>query len=314
MEGLPFEKIIIDSRNASLGDATSFQVTLPETLHLPPDAVMYVTDCAISHSFRTVDGSGTVGSKNHHLYFLERNYQSGDVTVLSRAVPTSRSYTPYELATEIQTRMNEVSIFISTAYNVTYDTNKNLLNIALTYQHPLPAFATYPGFFIVNSDLLGDPSFQSFVNGRYSYSLNFGSPEDCCGLLGLARGSSANTHWPALQTLLSNTPPSLPTTVSTGSLDMRHRHVLYLHSNALSNLRIIGPAGSRSVIARIPVTSIYGGIILQQHSGHPLDCVPCGGRTLRTLDFQLKDSSGNLVDLYGGAVSFQLLFAPRPLM
>eukprot|EP00969_Alexandrium_andersonii_P186025 8219581-Alexandrium_andersonii.AAC.1 len=59
---------------------------------------------------------------------------------------------------------------------------------------------------------------------------------------------------------------------------------------------------------------MYGGLIAKQHSGHVLDCQPCGGRTLRTLDFSVRDSFGQLVDLRGGQVSFELLFAPEPLV
>ena len=320
MEGLPFEKVIVDSRTASSGNGTAFEVTLPETLHLPPNAVCYVTDLAVSHSFYTVEGVTSVGSKNHNLYFLERTYQSGDLTVLNRATLASKSYAPEELANEIETQMRAVSIFGS-AYIVTYDAQTNAFTIALSYAHPNPLYASYPGFFVVNQDLLADEGFQAYVANRTlqgpsqtAYALNFRDTQDCLGLLGFAKGGSGNMQWPELQAKLTGSPPALPISQVTQAVDVRHRHVLYLHSNALSNLRIIGPAGSRSVIARIPVTSLFGGLVTRAHSGHPLDCVPCGSRTLRTLDFQLKDSFAQLVDLHGGHISFELLFAQRPLM
>ena len=320
MEGLPFEKVIVDSRTASSGNGTSFELTLPETLHLPADAVCYVTDIAVSHSFYTVEGSTSVGSKNHYLFFLERTYQSGDLTVLNRATLASKSYAPEELASEIETQMRAVSIFGS-AYIVTYDAQTNAFTIALSYTHPDPLHVTYPGFFVINQDLLADEGFQAYAANRTlqgpsqtAYALNFRDPQDCLGLLGFSKGASGNTQWSQLQTTLGGSPPTLPTSQVTQAVDVRHRHVLYLHSNALSNLRVIGPAGSRSVIARIPVTSLFGGLVTRAHSGHPLDCVPCGSRTLRTLDFQLKDSFAQLVDLHGGHISFELLFAQKPLL
>ena len=100
----------------------------------------------------------------------------------------------------------------------------------------------------------------------------------------------------------------------TGHVDVRRRHRLYLHSQALANLRALGPGGSRTVLARVPVASAFGGLIAKQHSGHVLDFQPCGGRTLRTLDFSLRDSFNREVDLRGGHVSFELLFAPKPLV
>ena len=94
MEGLPFEKVIVDSRTASSGNGTSFEITLPETLHLPHNAVCYVTDIAVSHSFYTVEGQTSVGSKNHYLHFLERTYNNGDLTVLNRATLLSQPSIP----------------------------------------------------------------------------------------------------------------------------------------------------------------------------------------------------------------------------
>ena len=102
MEGLPFERVIIDSRCADNGNASSFEVTLPETLHMPNDAVCYVTDIAISHSFLTVDGESLIGSRNHYLYFIERNWINEDVVILNRAELSTKSYAPEELAIEIQ--------------------------------------------------------------------------------------------------------------------------------------------------------------------------------------------------------------------
>eukprot|EP00969_Alexandrium_andersonii_P102574 4527456-Alexandrium_andersonii.AAC.1 len=66
MDELPFHKVCIDSRAASLGTASAFEVSLPETLHMPRDAVCYVADIATSHGFYTVDATGTIGGGNHY--------------------------------------------------------------------------------------------------------------------------------------------------------------------------------------------------------------------------------------------------------
>ena len=134
-------------------------------------------------------------------------------------------------------------------------------------------------------------------------ALSFREPQDCLGLLGFAKGSSGIKKWPQLATDLAQQANSLPTKQDTLHVAMRNRHVIYLHSNALSSLRTIGPAGSRTVCARVPLNSIYQGVIMRTHSGHPLDCVPCGGGTLRTLDFQIKDSYNRLIDMRGGTLA-----------
>ena len=93
---------------------------------------------------------------------------------------------------------------------------------------------------------------------------------------------------------------------------IRYSVVLYLHSDALAGMRTIGPNGSRSVISRIPVTTTFGGMLFKEHSSHPLDYIPVGGRTLTVIDVSVRDSFGEIVPLHGGHVSFELLFSNEP--
>ena len=66
---LPF-KILVDSRAATTGTSESFQVSLPETLHLNPDIVMYVNSAARTNTFLP---TGTVvGTQCNAICFLER--------------------------------------------------------------------------------------------------------------------------------------------------------------------------------------------------------------------------------------------------
>eukprot|EP00969_Alexandrium_andersonii_P336076 14854694-Alexandrium_andersonii.AAC.1 len=73
MDELPFHKVFVDSRAVSMGTASRFEVSLPETLALPRDAVCYVADIAISHGFYSVDATGAIGGANHYVYFAEQN-------------------------------------------------------------------------------------------------------------------------------------------------------------------------------------------------------------------------------------------------
>ena len=95
---------------------------------------------------------------------------------------------------------------------------------------------------------------------------------------------------------------------NTGALDLRANHCVYLHSPTLAHYKVLGPAGSRSCIARIAVNSGYGSILTHQHSGHVLDYIPCGGVTLRTLSFELRNANNEVVDMRGGHVSFSIIF------
>ena len=134
--------------------------------------------------------------------------------------------------------------------------------------------------------MLNAAAFQAYVcplrqvTSAGPYTLNWAAPEDCCGLLGLASGSSKSVTYARLPDLMVATRPNRN---NTEHIDVCRHHWLYLHSQALANLRALGPGGSRTVLARVPVASTFGGISLKQHSGHVLDFQPCGGRTLRTL-------------------------------
>ena len=130
--------------------------------------------------------------------------------------------------------------------------------------------------------------------------------------LGLGTRSTENSQWSDLQALLSGD-ASLSVNANSGAVDVRRDAAVYLHSTTLTNVKVLGPSGSRSCLAKIPATSGYGSVLHHQHPGSILDCVPCGGTTLNTIDVDIRNSSNEPLSLRGGHISFTLLFAPRPL-
>ena len=94
---LPFSKIVADSRHAASGDANSFDITLPESLTLPPTAVCYCTDITIPHLFASM-GSGP--SLRNTFYWVERvGDASSSLDYLNRAVlDEAKTYTAIGLA------------------------------------------------------------------------------------------------------------------------------------------------------------------------------------------------------------------------
>ena len=78
---LPYRKVIIDNRNAVVGDAENFTISLP-TLRLPAQTACYVLDVALSFGFYTVETN-----LNDRLYFLERYWNgSQDITLVATAI------------------------------------------------------------------------------------------------------------------------------------------------------------------------------------------------------------------------------------
>ena len=299
---LPFSKIIVDSRHADAGTSSSFEISLPETLTLPHDAVAYVCDLQVTDTF-----SSTNKNKNT-FYWIEQGLGQNS---LNRVVLTTKSYTPESLATELQTRMNESSIFRPTpGYVVTFEEDLGALKI-------LRASTADKTFILANDDVLqqlfsNNVLFQTYddVNGIQSWTMNYTNPKSAMSLLGLGARSSENITLFDLLSLGND----LGNTHFTGALDLRANHCIYLHSPSLTNYKVLGPAGSRSCIARIAVNSGYGSILTHQHSGHPLDYIPCGGVTLRTLSFEVRNANNEVVEMRGGHVSFSIIFNATPLV
>ena len=204
--------------------------------------------------------------------------------------------------------MNAASTFASGIYVLTYELDNQQMKFTRA--------DAAQSFFLVNDDLLHTPAFQSSLIPRTGtaatpYNINYKNPQSLMQLLGLGKRGSRNTLWPELFRLLQGS--TLGTEFFTPAVDVRRHHCIYLHSPTLTNFRVLGPSGSRSCIARVPVTSGYGSILTSQHSGHVLDSIPCGGVTLRTLQFELRNAYNQPVDLRGGHISFSIIFSANAI-
>ena len=123
---LPFRKVIIDSRNAVVGDAQHFTISLPSTLQLPPQTACYVLDVALSFGF------------------WERYWNgSQDITLVATATLSPGSYTASILAGEIQTRINSVSKFLAN-YTCSYEPSTNTMLISVTHNSSYPSYVNIP--------------------------------------------------------------------------------------------------------------------------------------------------------------------------
>ena len=333
-ERLAIRKIVVDSRTATQGTGSDFQIQLQETITLPKHFGCYVTDIQCTHSFRTVHGNTSVGARNHYFYFFERMisgfYPSeNDFTVLNRATLSPGSYTPTELSAELQSQMNAVSFFGSSAYTVSYSSSLHNATISLSAAGD-SSFPNFHGFIPVSGNVLQDSTLSAYAATKTlvntsgnsyplgatqsAYSFNTGNLEDASGLFSLDTHVDNGFRAAELMATLSNngTSTQFPKTATTNEVDVRNIHTLYVHSNSLSNFSAIGPAGSRSVIARLPVTGLSGSVLFKQHSGNPHDIIDCSGKMLRILDFTIRNAQNQIVDLHGGSLSFELVFAPLP--
>jgi len=273
-------RVYIDSRNAASGNTQNFLYELPEDLVLPrDDCACYITDVSLPYAFHTID------THNQHLYLYER--ASAAAPAVARQITlTAQQYDVVTLAAELQTRLN-TGKSVTGVYSVALNSGRNTYTISLTLGN---SFMLIP-----DEALLADQATWTAANGP-------ALPKplaSIAGVLGLpVWGSFA---WSA--------------THETGHLDVRGgTHTLYLHSSTLGNYNTIGPSFCKSVLLRIPVTVGFGDVIRMQHSGLVHDYIDCGGQTLRTLQFSLRDGFNRPVDLHGGNLSFTLLFTQKPVI
>ena len=238
---------------------------------------MLCVGCGVVVWFYTVE----MGYKDR-LHFLERRWNgTQDVTRVATATLSPESYTATSLAAEIQTNINAVSLF-SAAYTCSYEPNTHTILLSLTYNSDFPIFSNYHGFPVLSKKVPDNPGVQSRIIAHQP-NFSFTAVSDAAGLLSLD-ASSADT-FNDIASLLGawdnqSSLGSFPKTLRSGHIDVRSRHVLYLHSDALAGMRTIGPNGSRSDISRLPISTTFGGMVCREHSSHPLDYIPVGGRTL----------------------------------
>ena len=105
-----------------------------------------------------------------------------------------------------------------------------------------------------------------------------------------------------LQRVISNAAPFV-----TGVVDLLPLHSLYITSTKLSNYSSLSVNGSRSTLKKLLVTTGFGQVNTYDYV-FPEEAVDVSGLSLKLLDFQIRDSFGNYVDLNGAHVTFSLLF------
>ena len=196
--------------------------------------------------------------------------------------------------------MNAASILRpSPGYSVTFEEDLGSQNLAgITTRHNIPS----GNWWFIATTLSPIVIFQTYddFNGIQNWTMNYRNPKSAMSRFGLGHWSSENVSLSTLVLLNNN----LGNDHNTGALDLRANHCIYLHSPNLTNYNVLGPSGSRCCLARIAVNNGYGSILTHQHSGHMMDYIPCGGVTLQTLSFELRNANNEVVGMRGGHVSF----------
>ena len=277
MSSIKYKKIYFDSKyKTNDSESTSnFKVELPETLFFENNTVFYVDDIAIPHSWWTVEDF------NNKLYMCAYSGTSpGSVPGNTYSIIitlTNGNYTGNELASEITAKLHSN---VNNYYNCYYLSKTNTLQIATSDNNHK--------FKILTSHEL-----KTGLGGVFSLPYDKTKPNDCNEIL-----SNLDTVSEECSVL---------NPFKSGYLNMQPIRNLYLHSN-LGNFNTVGPDGSQTIIKKIPVTSDYNIMIFDQCVLYN-DYNDCSHQTIKTIEFKLKTSRGDIVPLHGVDISLSIVFS-----
>ena len=157
-----------------------------------------------------------------------------DFTVLNRATLSPGSYTPTELCAELQSQINAVSFFGSSAYTVSYSSSLHNATISLSAAGD-SNFPNYHGFIPVSGNVLQDSTLSAYAATKTlintsgnsyplgatqsAYSFNTSNLEDAGGVFSLdthvdngfraaelmatINNSGTSTQWPKTYSLFA---------------------------------------------------------------------------------------------------------------
>jgi hypothetical protein len=162
------------------------------------------------------------------------------------------------------------NIILANVFTVSYHNNQN--NIKIT--------------------ALGTTTFRMLTDSEALAT--FGLTNTINNILQNSRGTSAT---------YSSTRPYV-----SGFLELISVKNIYLHSPNLSSFTTYGCKSESNVIKKVAVSSDYGYMIIDNYTSTH-DWMDCSSLTISCLEFQLRDSHGNLVPLHGSNVSFSIVFS-----
>ena len=272
------KKLFVDSRFRSSGTPTDFAITFADDIECDEDQTVYVNAVSFPNTLYTVQDT------NNKLYVIESEY---------RAATDSYEYHPRLLTINDG---NYSGLALEAALRTALTTNRPISNVdkplTITYlPHEGRIRVTTTG-----NDRIWFPSSEELMEISWKSTNWNGGP------------AYSVTNPNAFNDVLRVTSPTqFQSSFTSGLLDLRVHHTLCLHSS-LTSYQTLDSRGSRTAIARIPVNADFGYVVHWQ-SNLSEDCLNVGGQRFRTLHFRLANAYGTAVDLHGGHVSLELVFA-----
>lgn len=265
------KKVFIDSRYRDSGSDSDFKITLPYNLNFSDNTKMYIDNIIIPNSIKTINNT------NNKLY-ISLFYEGSTYDLILQL--TNNIYNADSFITEFQTKLNTLlspypNISISAAYNFV----NNIITLTMA------------------DNTAGNNSTFTIIS---KYDLehglsNFGTINNPLILNSIIGVSDDNNL------ILSEVLPF------TGYMDLHNLRSIYITSSSLANYDTSSNFNMSNIIKKIPVRAGYNEIIYDNISGI-FDYVGLSKSTISTVDFQLRDTKNNIIDLNNTHISFTLIF------
>ena len=256
-----FRKIFIDSRWRTTGNHNDFQIELPNDIATTATTTVYLASCSFSNTFQTV----TAGV-NDKLYLLSQTLNNGqligapfpEIVVVEPGI-----YTGSTLAAELQTKLR--AAVLDGSFTVSFDNVVGTLTLSGTFRH-----CRFPS----EGELRSAAWKQQNWPGDYSTA----DPQSLNSMLFFPR------------------PSAMRASTTTGNIDLVPYREVYLHSSLTNFQTLKSGTGERDCLARIPIDSNFGTVVVWKHLGST-DSMEASNERLRTISFSFRDWAGRLVPI-----------------
>jgi len=288
---LPCKKIYIDTKHKTIDSISNsnFRWELPETLTMPHNTIFFIDDICLPHSWYTIEAN-----VNDRMYIQLPNSNTtvGTKTNDCNIVTLSPgNYTLDSLAAEMKAKI--VSSYALTIVDVTANQITNTITITPTNASDLMKILTdtdlATGMAGVTVNVTDGAWGGHWTGANYDHK----NPLDINGLINNTSGTS---------TFFSAAAPHV-----TGYVDLEPIKNIYMYSTNLGTFKTIGCKGEVTIIKKVPVTAGAHQMIFSNVTSSS-DWLDCSRQTLKTLQFELKDSNDNNINFHGAHVSFSLSF------
>ena len=258
---MSFRKIFIDSRWRTTGNHNDFQIELPNDVATTATTTVYLASCSFSNTFQTV----TAGV-NDKLYVLTQTFNSGQLVgaPFPQIVAIEPGiYTGSTLAAELQSKVG--AAVLDGSYTVSFDNTVGTLTFSGTFRH-----CRFPSE--------GELRSASWKQQNWSGDYSVADPQSLNSMLFFPR------------------PSAMRATTTTGNIDLVPYREVYLHSSLTNFQTLKSGTGERDCLARIPVDSNFGTVVVWKHLGST-DSMEASNERLRTISFSFRDWAGRLVPI-----------------